>query len=173
MPPLLFPRDGARLPRVVVVQDRPLSVRYQTELLRRMADEQGIALAIASLDLRDEVDDNVARLAEVEGGIDWLVTDLLIDSRDQMPENSQGIHLLRELVGRHMFGGYSHQPRPGVRSIAISSACVDHGTVFLPELRRVLEQLGVQFRFLGRGGDFEPLARVILGEIAASAAAGG
>lgn len=151
--------------RVVVLQDRPRSIEYQIDLLQATARDSGLRIAVAGLDMRRPVEEILQRLAAVNGGVEWLVTDLLLDNVDASLTESRGVRVMEQLVDRQMFGRYVSRPVRGTRSIAVSSVAVHDGGVADEALARRLRDLGVDFQYLGSGGAFQPLARAICDEL--------
>lgn len=156
-------------PRILLVQDRPASLDYQAAQFQAEAKVRGVPLTIERFDLRRSPADLLDRLAGGSVWFDWMVTDLLYDGVDHDPLHSHGLRLLREIVARGLFRGYS--PRvsvpSGIRAIAVCSVCVDHGAVLVPELQLELAMLGLKPAFFARGGDIAPLCRRIFDALAA------
>lgn len=151
-----------RAPRILIVQDRVDTTRYQVDTFARVARDFG-RLDVASFNLKLDPDELVARLKHGEHW-DWMVADLLEDAVDVDPMNCAGVNLIRQVRAEGLFGGYakpSRVPR-GIRCVGVFSALLGDGNLVGRRVADELAALGVQRDWMTAVGDISLLARRIL-----------
>ncbi|MBL8840553.1 MAG: hypothetical protein JNL90_03370 [Planctomycetes bacterium] len=167
---------AADRPRVLVVQDVPLSARQQKQFLETEAQKRALDVDVRIVDLRTPAERLVREQLQGEAPIDWLVVDLLVSEiDDHVPvEASTGMTLLRHLTSAGLFHGYKARGTPlgrGVRCIAVYSAMLQGQGTPRQRTEEALDALGVRRSSRYVPGDMARVAADVCDELAAGARA--
>ncbi len=167
--------DALDRPRVMVVQDVPLSARQQKQFLETEARRRELDVDVRVVDLRTPAERLVREHLQGPAPIDWLVVDLLVSEiDDHVPvEASTGMTLLRHLSAAGLFHGY--KPRAptlgrGVRCIAVYSAMLQGQGTPRQHTEEALDALGVRRSARYVPGDMARVAQDIVAELASAIA---
>ena len=151
-----------RPPRLLIVQDRADTTRYQLDTFQRVAADYG-DVEIAAFNLKRDPDELVEELRSPGAFYDWMVADLLEDAVDVDPLHCAGVNLVRTIRSAGLFLGYAKpaSTQRGVRCVSVFSALLGDGNAVGRRVADELAQMGVERDWMTEVGDISHLARRI------------
>ena len=152
-----------RAPRILIVQDRADTTKYQVDTFQRVGRDYG-PVEVESFNLKRDPDELVDALKTPDAsGYDWIVADLLEDAIDVDPLQCAGVNLLRCLRNAGYLLGYARPSsgQRGIRCVSVYSALLGDGNAVGRRVADELEEMGVQRDWMTSVGDISHLARRI------------